>query len=568
MNTSKLKYQTGKILPNSFLIEQATINILLHNPFLIKKVTPNLKNQSFFFEPHSIIYKAICELSEQDKVINLITLVTYLQDKELLKKVGGIDRLILILTRFENLLNLDEYVQTLNEKYLRRLIIELGKQIIAWGYLTSMDLDEILEKIENTIFQLNQQKTSDNLYSAAEIMDDIFVEIKGKIKKTENTSLKSNFPDLDSIIQGFEKSDLIIIAGRPSMGKTAFSLNLGKNIVEKYNIPLVIFSLEMPRQQILYRFISTHSKIAMSRLKDGKMTLLEWEQLSKTMNYISQLPIFIDDNSNITLTQIRSKIKKIFNEKTKKGFIIIDYLQLMKLNFKLENRVQEISHITRNLKIMAKEFEMPIIVLSQLSRGVESRVNKRPMLSDLRESGCLTKIKIQKKSQTWKENNILFNNPVPIQFKGVKPTYNLEFENNRSISLTANHRLLSEHGWIKVSQINNFSRFYFFKQKQNGKESFEYHKIKRVSYEGINPVYEKTIPFYHNYLYENFIMHNSIEQDADIVIMLYREDYYSPKKNDIHVTELIVAKHRNGAVGTARLLFNPYITGFATIKKI
>lgn len=567
MTTSKLKYQPEKILPNSFLIEQATINILLHNPFLIKKVILNLKNQSFFFEPHSIIYKAICELSNQEKVINLITLVTYLQDKELLKKVGGIDRLILILSRFENLLHLDEYVRIINEKYLRRLIIELGKQIIAWGYLTSMNLDEILEKIENTIFQLNQQKTSDNLYSAAEIMDDIFVEIKEKIKKTENTSLKSNFPDLDSIIQGFEKSDLIIIAGRPSMGKTAFSLNLGKNIVEKYNIPLVIFSLEMPRQQILYRFISTHSKIAMSRLKDGKMTLLEWEELSKTMNYISQLPIFIDDNSNITLTQIRSKIKKVFNGKTKKGFIIIDYLQLMKLNFKLENRVQEISHITRNLKIMAKEFQMPIIVLSQLSRGVESRVNKRPMLSDLRESGCLTKLKTQNKNQIWKENQIILNNSVPIQFKGVKPTYTLEFENNRSISLTANHRLLSEHGWIKLSQINNFSKFYFFKQKKNGKENFEYHKIRKISYEGINPVYEKTIPFYHNYLYENFIMHNSIEQDADIVIMLYREDYYNSKKSDMHLTELIVAKHRNGAVGTARLLFNPYITGFTTIKK-
>ena len=568
MAKSKLQYQTGKILPNSFLIEQATINILLHNPFLIKKVTPNLKNKSFFFEAHSIIYKAICELSEQERVINLITLVTYLQDKELLKKVGGIDRLILILTRFENLLHLDDYVRILNEKYLRRLIIELGKQIIAWGYLTSMEIEEIFEKIETTIFQLNQQKTSDNLYSAAEIMDDIFLEIKEKIKKTENTSLKSNFPDLDLIIQGFEKSDLIIIAGRPSMGKTAFALNLGKNIVEKYNIPLIVFSLEMPRQQILYRFISTHSKISMSRLKDGKMTLVEWEKLSKTMNYISQLPIFIDDNSNITLTQIRSKIKKIFNEKIKKGFIIIDYLQLMKLNFKLENRVQEISHITRNLKIMAKEFQMPIIVLSQLSRGVESRVNKRPMLSDLRESGCLTKIKEEKRSQFWKENQIVSNNPIPLQFKGVKPTYKLEFENNRSISLTANHRLLSKHGWIKISQINTFSTFYFFKEKQNGKENVEYYKIKKISYEGINPVYEKTVPFYHNYLYENFVMHNSIEQDADIVIMLYREDYYNSKKKSIQVTELIVAKHRNGAVGTARLLFNPYITGFSNIRKV
>ena len=286
---------------------------------------------------------------------------------------------------------------------------------------------------------------SQKVYSAGDIMNDVFSEMKSKLKKTTSPlSLMTSFKDLDSIIQGFQKSDLIIIAGRPSMGKTAFSLNLGKNVVDTYKIPVVIFTLEMSRQQIIYRFISSDSNINANRLKSGKMTALEWKNLSNSMKKISELPIFIDDNPNLTLIDIRSKLRKIFNGKVKGGLVIIDYLQLMKLSSKLENRVQEISYLTRSLKILAKEFEIPIIVLSQLSRNVESRTNKRPMLSDLRESG-------------------------------------------------------------------------------------------------------------------------SIEQDADTVIMLYREEYYSDKNSDAQVTELIVAKHRNGPTGTAKLLFKPSVTSFKNL---
>jgi replicative DNA helicase len=563
MNQSKLKYTNLTTLPNSFLTEQAILNILFLNPFLIKKIISSLPIQSFYFEPHKLIYQTLCELCEQERVINTTTLITNLQDNERLEKIGGIDRIIIILNRFENLLDLDEYIKIINDKYIRRLIIELGKQVIAWGYLTSLNLEEIIEKIEKAVFTLNQQKISEKIYSAAEVIDDIFSEMKSKIKKENQLNFKSSFSDLDSIVQGFEKSDLIIIAGRPSMGKTAFALNLGKNIVEQYNAPLIIFSLEMSRQQILYRFISTQSNITSNRLKNGKMTLLEWQKLSKAMKHISQLPIFIDDNPNISLNEIRAKIRKIFKQKYKDGVVIIDYLQLMKLNLKLENRVQEISHITRNLKIMAKELQVPIIVLSQLSRGLESRVNKRPMLSDLRESGCITRFKKEPIINSWKKNEILKNNIEKAEFKGLKPTYKIKFENEIEICLTANHRVLSKQGWIKINQITKNSEFYCYSPNEN---NYKYWKLREIKYTGLQNVYEKTIPVYHNYLYENFILHNSIEQDADIVIMLYREDYYNEKKTDMQITELIVAKHRNGPVGTARLIFNPYITGFKNMN--
>jgi replicative DNA helicase len=442
MTNSKIKYSESITLPNNFLAEQAILNILLTNPLLIENIIPKLKIECFYFEPHSLIYEAIVNLSNEKKSITVTTIITYLQDKSLLEKVGGLSSIINIINRFENFSDLEEYINLVNDKYLRRSMIEMGKEIIRWGYSTSIETNIILNNIEQSIFKLNEKNAYDRIYNSAEIMDDVFQDMANKIKKDESLGLKSFYYDLDSIIQGFQNSDLIIIAGRPSMGKTAFSLNLGRNIVKNYNVPLIVFTLEMSRQQIIYRFISTEAQINANKLKTNKMTEMEWKNLGKSMTEISKLPIFIDDNPNLTILDIKNKLRKVFSGKEKQGIVIIDYLQLMKTNLKIENRAQEISSITRNLKILAKEFNVPIIVLSQLSRNVETRINKRPMLADLRESG-------------------------------------------------------------------------------------------------------------------------SIEQDADVVIMLYREEYYTEKSLTPHLTEFIVAKHRNGPIGTAKLIFDPAITTFS-----
>jgi len=444
MKIQKFNYSNTTPLPHNFLAEESILNILLTHPKLVKKTLINLKSDSFYFEPHKIIYSILSELDEENKPITLTLLITKLQDKALLNQIGGIERIIQIINKFENLLNLDEYIQAINEKYLRRLIIEFGKQTIIWGYTTSFELDDILTRIEKLLFDLNQQNLSQKTYSIAEVLDEVFLEMTSKIKNKESSGLFSSFRDLDSIIQGFQNSDLIIIAGRPSMGKTAFALNLGSKIVSKYKIPLIVFTLEMSRQQIIYRFLATHSQINYTRLKSGKMTRDEWNLLSNSMRELSTLPIFVDDNPNLSVTDIRSRLRTIFSSKKKEGLILIDYLQLMKSNLSNDNRVQEISYITRNLKILAKEFELPIILLSQLSRSVESRNNKRPLLSDLRESG-------------------------------------------------------------------------------------------------------------------------SIEQDADIVIMLYRDDYYNEIRSNVSITEFIVAKHRNGPLGTAKLNFNNTTTTFTNV---
>ena len=565
MRKLKLNYSKFTPLPNSFLAEQAILNILLTNPNLIKNIFSVLKVNSFYFLAHQVIYESLLELTEKNNTVNLTLLITYLQDTNKLKEIGGIETLIKIINRYENFSDLDGYIKILNEKYLRRLIIEFGKEIITLGYINTISLEEIIEKIENYLFNLNKQNSTNKLYSSAEILDDIFNDIQLKMKSNETNGLKTSFRDLDSILQGLQKSDLIVIAGRPSMGKTAFALNLGKKIVEKYNLPLIIFSLEMSRQQIIYRFIASDSQINSNRLKTTKMTSSEWKKLSQSMLKLSQMPIFIDDNPNLTISDIRSKLRKIFIEKKQNGLVIIDYLQLMKLNINLENRVQEISYITRNLKILAKEFEIPIIILSQLTRSVESRINKRPLLSDLRESGCLAKNPIQNNLISWNLNEIIVNKPVSFEFKGIKPTFLITFENDLKIQLTANHKILSRDGWIKISQIKKVTKLYFLTNKTNFEKGYSFKIIKNINYMGLNQVYDKTIKIYHNYIQNNIVLHNSIEQDADIVIMLYRDDYYNDKTLGNSITEFIVAKHRNGPVGTAKLFFNPEYTSFENL---
>lgn len=568
MTKSHIKYSQSTILPNNFLAEQAVLNILLTNPALIENNLSKLNIESFYFEPHRLIFVAILNLSEKQIPINLTTLISYLQDKQELELIGGLQRVINIINRFENFSDLDEYIKLLKEKYVRRLMIESGKQIILWGYTTSIDTNTLLSEIEQLIFNLNENNLSEKIYNSAEIMDDIFQDMVSKIKKDESLGLKSSYHDLDSILQGFQKSDLIIVAGRPSMGKTAFALNLGKNIVKNYNVPLVLFTLEMSRQQIIYRFISTEAQINANKLKSNKMTEVEWKILSQSMTDISQMPIFIDDNPNISILDIRNKLRKIFLAKEKDGVVIIDYLQLLKGTDNSDNRVQEISVITRNLKILAKEFNLPIIVLSQLSRSVESRINKRPMLSDLRESGCIS-LENPKTAElkTSLKKNTIFNpqNSIEFTLKGIKPTFQIEFENNVQINLTSNHCILTKKGWTRILELNSFANTYGIVLDINKTKKFKYQKIKNFKYLGLKEVYDKTVPIVHNYLKDGIILHNSIEQDADIVIMLYREEYYTEKSSDPHLTEFIVAKHRNGPIGTAKLLFDPTLTTFTNV---
>ena len=434
-----------KYLPHNFLAEKMVLNCLLINSESIEITLRTLSIEAFYFTNHQEIYKTIIFMYKNKIHIDVITISTFLQDNGLLEKVGGIKVLIELVSQIPNLVYLEEYITLIKDKFIRRLLIKLGYEAINSGYITNIPLETILTDFENKLFHLTNEIKTQKLFSSAELLNNIFLELKTKSLNPSLYGLPSGFYDLDSLTQGFQKSDLIIIAGRPSMGKTALSLNIALNIIKNSKLPILFFSLEMSKEQIMYRLLSIESNISQSRLRSGKLYKDDWIKVTKIIKIMSKLPIFIDDTPNLSIHDIRSKIKAIIFEQSQIGLIIIDYLQLMQnSNFKIENRVQELSQITRMLKNVAREFNIPIIALSQLSRNVENRVDKKPILADLRESG-------------------------------------------------------------------------------------------------------------------------SIEQDADLVLMLYRNNFYSSNQNgnlDYSLTELIIAKQRNGPIGSIKLKFDEKRTKF------
>lgn len=379
-----------KHLPHNFLAEKMILNCLLISAESIELTFQSLSSEAFYFKNHQEIYKAIIFMYQSKLPIDILTLITFLQDNGLLKKIGGIKVLIELISQVPNLVYLEEYIRLIKDKFLRRKLIKLGYEIINSGYITNISLENILNEFETKLFNLVTEIKTQKLFSSAELLNTVFLELKEKSLNPALSGLSSGFFDLDLLTQGFQKSDLIIIAGRPSMGKTALGLNIALNIIRNSKLPVLFFSLEMSKEQIIYRLLSIEANINQTRLKSGKLYQEDWIKLNKIMKIMSKMPFFIDDTPDLSIQDIQSKIKTILFEQGKLGVIIIDYLQLMQNpKSKMENRVQELSVITRALKNIARQFNIPVITLSQLSRNVETRVNKKPILSDLRESGSI-----------------------------------------------------------------------------------------------------------------------------------------------------------------------------------
>lgn len=379
-----------KHLPHNFLAEKMVLNCLLISTESIELTLQTLSVEAFYFKNHQEIYQAIIFMYNNKLSIDIVTLITFLQDNGILEKIGGIKVLIELISQVPNLVYFEEYVRLIKDKFLRRKLIKFGYEIINSGYITNISLENILNDFESKLFYLGAEIKTQKIFTSAELLNNVFLELKEKSLNPSLGGLASGFYDLDLLTQGFQKSDLIIIAGRPSMGKTALGLNIALNVIRESKLPVLFFSLEMSKEQIMYRLLSIEANINQSRLKSGKLYHNDWVKLNKIIKIMSKLPFFLDDTADLSIQDIQSKIKTILFEQTQIGLIIIDYLQLMQNSkSKMENRVQELSMITRGLKNLARQFNIPIITLSQLSRSVETRVDKKPILSDLRESGSI-----------------------------------------------------------------------------------------------------------------------------------------------------------------------------------
>lgn len=431
-----------KIPPHSVESEQSILGSILLDKHAMITVSEIIKPEDFYKEAHKIIYDAMMSLSNKGEPIDLITLTEALKKDDSLDIVGGISYLTSLSTIVPTTSNVKYYADIVKEKSVFRKLIKASNDILNLGYNNATKIEDILEQAEKKIFDISQEKTSDDfkginevLMSAYDSLEDLYNN-KGGV-----TGITTGFTDLDKKINGLQRTDLILIAARPAMGKTAFSLNLVQNSALQAGISAAVFSLEMSKDQLVQRMLSAQSTVELKKLKTGNIDENDWPRIIDSMAVLSNAKIFIDDTPGITITEMRSKCRKL---KMEKGLdlILIDYLQLMEGDGRNESRQQEISKISRSLKMLAKELNCPVVALSQLSRAPEQRSDHRPMLSDLRESGA-------------------------------------------------------------------------------------------------------------------------IEQDADIVMFLYRDEYYNPDSDRKNIGEVVIAKNRHGETGTAELVWLGEIQKFA-----
>jgi replicative DNA helicase len=438
---------SDRLPPQNIDAEEAILGGILLDPEAIGRVMEILRPEAFYISAHQEIYRATIALQVQGRPTDLVSVTNWLHERGLLDKVGGTTRLAQLVDRTISAVNIDQYAQLVTEKYLRRKLIQMGTEIAQLGYESDKPLETVLDQSEQKIFGITQSRPQQSLVATSDILTTTFSDIESRSLGLVLPGISCGFYDLDAMTQGLQRSDLIIAAGRPSMGKTSFVLNIARNIAAFHHLPIAVFSLEMSKEQLVYRLLSSEAQIESGRLRAGRISQSEWEPLGNAISVLSQIPLFIDDTPNISVNEMRSKARRLQAEQGGAlGLILVDYLQLMEGSGS-DNRVQELSKVTRALKGLARELQVPIIALSQLSRGVESRTNKRPMMSDLRESG-------------------------------------------------------------------------------------------------------------------------SIEQDADLVMMLYREEYYNPDTPDRGIAEVIITKHRNGPIGTVKLLFEPQFTRFRNMAQV
>ena len=379
----------SRILPHSVESEQSILGSILLDKDAIITVSETIRPSDFYKEAHKIIYESMLKLSNKNEPIDLITLTEELKKQGHLDNVGGISYITSLSTIVPTTSNVKYYADIVKEKSVLRQLIKASNDIINLGYENSTKVEEVLEKAEKRIFDISQEKASDDFKSINEVLVDAYDMIeKLYTNKSDVTGITTGFKDLNKKINGLQRTDLILIAARPAMGKTAFSLNLVQNAALKGDASVAVFSLEMSKDQLVQRMLSSQSHVELKKIKTGTLDENDWPRIIDAMAVLSNVNIYIDDTPGIKISELRSKCRKL---KIEKGLdlILIDYLQLMEGEGNNESRQQEIAKISRSLKIIAKELNCPVVALSQLSRAPEQRADHRPMLSDLRESGSI-----------------------------------------------------------------------------------------------------------------------------------------------------------------------------------
>jgi replicative DNA helicase len=387
VNTPDLRLVDGGP-PQNIEAEQAVLGSLLIDKRAIERIASFLRAEDFYLPVNSEIFRGMLALYEQDRPTDVLTVADHLQAHERLDDMGGFAYLTSLTTVVPTSLNVDYYARIVERLAVLRRLVDAGTRIAQVGYNERLEADEALEQAERLLFEVSRLRVSRDFVPLSRILADVYEKIDHiHSHESEITGVTSGYIDLNRMTGGLQRSDLIILAARPSMGKTALALNIAQAVGVKSKLPVGIFSVEMSAEQIAQRLISIEGQIEAQRIRTGRMSDSDWDRLVQTVGVLSESPIFVDDTPSLSIVEMRSKARRLHSEQGL-GLIIVDYLQLMQ-GASTDSRVQEISAISRGLKAVARELDVPVLALSQLSRAPEQRPNHEPMLSDLRESGSI-----------------------------------------------------------------------------------------------------------------------------------------------------------------------------------
>lgn len=382
--------QVMKSLPQSIEAEQSVIGSMIIDKTCIAQVAEKLEENDFYREGHKVIYRAIIDMFRRDMAVDLVTLLEYLKSNELLEKAGGVTYISEVSSSVPTTANLSSYIKIVEEKATLRKLIKASTKIIEESYNNQGEVDNIVDRAQKQVFDISEKKNSSDFEVLSDVLERGFLEIERLFNnKGDITGVGSGFVDLDAKTSGFQKGDMVLIAARPSMGKTTFALNITEHAALREGKTVVVFSLEMSKEQLAYKLLCSEANVDMLKLRTGNLDDKDWENIARATGPLSKAKIYIDDTAGVTVMEMRNKVRRLRMEHGKIDMIMIDYLQLMSGSSGSDNRQQEVSEISRSIKALAKEMECPVIALSQLSRAPEQRADHRPMLSDLRESGSI-----------------------------------------------------------------------------------------------------------------------------------------------------------------------------------
>lgn len=379
----------GKIPPHSTEAEQSVLGSMLLDQEAVIEAQELLRADDFYKTPHKEIYEAICNIVERKEPVDLITLTEELRKRGTLEDVGGIPYLSSLSSSVPIAANVKHYAEIVEKKGALRNLIKVSEEIIGLGYSSEFKVEEIIEQAEKNIFELSQNRQSEGFMPVDELLSITFDQIEKLYQNKDGIrGLSTGFIDVDRKLNGLNKTDLVLVAARPAMGKSAFAMNLAQNVAVREKGSVAIFSLEMSKEQLMLRMIAAEAMVDLTKIQNGTLNEKEWMSIASAMSPLSQSRIHFDDTAGISVMEMKSKCRRL---KMEKGLdvVLIDYLQLIQGDRRSENRQQEISAISRNLKMLAKELDCPVVALSQLSRAPELRSDHRPILSDLRESGAI-----------------------------------------------------------------------------------------------------------------------------------------------------------------------------------